>query len=197
MPAFPHHESLTLANFTAFAEARFEFSPTVNILVGENGTGKTHLMKVLYAVQYASSSKNYIEILTTFRNTFQINNSELLVRDTSLEQYVEGRWAGNAWFFAVEKLADGSPSPKAYSALDNLPRPVFIPAIDMMAHTRRFLSTYDNYKIAFDPNAPRHRFALAVTGSPRPGERQRSAKNACASAWRRDCGGERTVLSKN
>lgn len=46
--------SLKLQNFTAFAELDLEFSPGVNILVGENGTGKTHVMKVCYAACEAS-----------------------------------------------------------------------------------------------------------------------------------------------
>ena len=46
--------SLQLHNFTAFAELDLTFSPGVNILVGENGTGKTHVMKVCYAACEAS-----------------------------------------------------------------------------------------------------------------------------------------------
>lgn len=38
-----------LKNFTAFAELDLELSPGINALVGTNGTGKTHLMKVCYA----------------------------------------------------------------------------------------------------------------------------------------------------
>lgn len=36
-------------NFTAFKDLEVEFSPGINALIGENGTGKTHLMKVCYA----------------------------------------------------------------------------------------------------------------------------------------------------
>ena len=46
--------SLQLHNFTAFAELDLAFSPGVNILVGANGTGKTHVMKVCYAACEAS-----------------------------------------------------------------------------------------------------------------------------------------------
>lgn len=46
--------SLRLQNFTAFAELDLAFSPGVNILVGANGTGKTHVMKVCYAACEAS-----------------------------------------------------------------------------------------------------------------------------------------------
>ena len=38
-----------LTNFTAFRQLEVEFSPGINVLVGENGTGKTHLLKVCYA----------------------------------------------------------------------------------------------------------------------------------------------------
>ena len=40
---------LKLERFTAFEALDFEPSPGVNVLVGANGTGKTHLMKVAYA----------------------------------------------------------------------------------------------------------------------------------------------------
>ncbi|MCE2499273.1 MAG: AAA family ATPase [Dehalococcoidia bacterium] len=41
---------IKLERFTAFKDLEVEFSPGINALVGGNGTGKTHLMKVCYAV---------------------------------------------------------------------------------------------------------------------------------------------------
>ena len=38
-----------LERFTAFSEFDLKLSPGINVLVGANGTGKTHLLKVLYA----------------------------------------------------------------------------------------------------------------------------------------------------
>ena len=38
-----------LERFTAFGHLDLELSPGINVLVGANGTGKTHLMKVCYA----------------------------------------------------------------------------------------------------------------------------------------------------
>ncbi len=40
---------LHLKNFTVFADADFEFGPGLNVLVGTNGTGKSHVLKVGYA----------------------------------------------------------------------------------------------------------------------------------------------------
>ena len=164
---YPHHESLRLVNFTAFADASFAFSPTVNIFVGENGTGKTHLMKVLYAVQYACSRKGRTNLLSPLFATFQCERLALLVRNEARHNTVglSGNWNDEGWDFTVEYDADdrdwGYYSQPA--DLPTMPRPVFIPAIDMMAHTRRFLSTYDNYEIAFDQT---HRDIVSLLLSP-------------------------------
>lgn len=40
---------LTLDSFTVFENIDFEFSKGINVFIGENGTGKTHVMKVLYS----------------------------------------------------------------------------------------------------------------------------------------------------
>jgi len=42
---------LHLQNFTVFADADFEFGPGLNVIVGTNGTGKSHVLKVGYAVE--------------------------------------------------------------------------------------------------------------------------------------------------
>lgn len=40
---------IVLENFTAFEHADIEFDAGVNVIIGENSTGKTHLMKAVYA----------------------------------------------------------------------------------------------------------------------------------------------------
>ena len=39
--------NLQLKNFTAFTELDIDFSPGINIVIGENGTGKTLLLKAI------------------------------------------------------------------------------------------------------------------------------------------------------
>ena len=41
---------LTLKNFTVFANADFEFAAGLNVIAGENGAGKSHILKVAYAI---------------------------------------------------------------------------------------------------------------------------------------------------
>ena len=44
----PMLSRIALENFTAFRELELELSPGVNVFIGANGTGKTHLLKLLY-----------------------------------------------------------------------------------------------------------------------------------------------------
>lgn len=44
-------ESLSIENFTVFHNTRFDFVKGVNVYAGENGTGNTHILKLLYALQ--------------------------------------------------------------------------------------------------------------------------------------------------
>lgn len=49
-------KSLTLGHFTVFEQATFEFGQHLNVIIGENGTGKSHLLKVLYSVLAARAA---------------------------------------------------------------------------------------------------------------------------------------------
>jgi predicted ATPase len=50
--------SLELNNFTVFGNANIEFAPGLNVIVGENGTGKSHILKLAYSLIYVTSSGN-------------------------------------------------------------------------------------------------------------------------------------------
>ena len=44
-------------NFTVFESIKIPFSQGLNVLVGENGMGKTHIMKLAYAACQASKKE--------------------------------------------------------------------------------------------------------------------------------------------
>lgn len=43
-------ERLELRNLTVFTGLTLELSPKINVIIGENGTGKTHLLKAAYGL---------------------------------------------------------------------------------------------------------------------------------------------------
>lgn len=54
-------QSLSLRNFTTFGKADFRFVPGLNLVVGENGAGKSHLLKVAYALAWALARRSGID----------------------------------------------------------------------------------------------------------------------------------------
>ncbi len=43
-------ENLNIKNFTVFENVNINFSPKINIIIGENGTGKSQLLKLIFAL---------------------------------------------------------------------------------------------------------------------------------------------------
>lgn len=48
-------KTLHIRQFTVFQDACFEFSPGLNVIIGDNGTGKTHALKLAYLFSRAWS----------------------------------------------------------------------------------------------------------------------------------------------
>jgi predicted ATP-dependent endonuclease of OLD family len=61
-------EGLSIENFTLFGKNQLKFSDGLNIIVGENDTGKSHLLRLLYSLiesnnlvaQQKAERKNYL-----------------------------------------------------------------------------------------------------------------------------------------
>ena len=43
--------TLHIKNFTVFSDAQFQFSPGLNVIIGDNGTGKSHLLYLAYSIE--------------------------------------------------------------------------------------------------------------------------------------------------
>lgn len=48
---------MKLENYTVFKNQVIEFAPGINIIIGENGTGKTHILKALYSACQSAEQK--------------------------------------------------------------------------------------------------------------------------------------------
>jgi len=51
-------KSVSLENFTVFKQAQVTFASDLNVIIGENGTGKTHLLKLVYSSLYVGAKGN-------------------------------------------------------------------------------------------------------------------------------------------
>lgn len=53
--------SIKIENFTVFGSLDIPLSPRINVIIGSNGTGKTHLLKAIYALAIASQPASAVE----------------------------------------------------------------------------------------------------------------------------------------
>ena len=143
-PAFPCHERLTLQNFTAFSDETFHFAPGINVLIGENGAGKTHVMKALYAWQMARHLKanlnNAPYAAEFFASTYGVQSARELQRIKSKSAFAAGKFGKDEWYVGFQEDSSYQRPTESKSL-----RPVFIPAIEMMAHARNMNGILRDY----------------------------------------------------
>lgn len=73
-PSFAKAKALSLKHFTAFSEATFNFSPGINVIIGANATGKSHLLKIIYTLLKVAAHQ---QALSSDDQLSQILNSKL------------------------------------------------------------------------------------------------------------------------
>lgn len=143
-----------IQNFTVFEDIQIEFAKGINIMIGTNGTGKTHILKSLYAVceSINSESEGVFDISHPY---FSVNSMDLVrdKKDRNKRTDVRVYFSENnyASFVIVKhegmKLAgDGS----GYYDIDFKVKSIFIPAKEMLSHSKGFLALNNKYKIPFD-----------------------------------------------
>ncbi|MBA3007528.1 MAG: AAA family ATPase [Proteobacteria bacterium] len=154
-------EKIKFEKFTAFEKLEVKFSPGINIFVGENGTGKTHILKAAYAAcDIAKSKGGFAEKIN---NVFYPSGKQIgrLVKRSSV--------SSNGILEVTRKIEDDkkitlrlslsnhttkpdkakiSGSPKAWT--ENPMEAAYIPVKDMMANAPGFRSLYEEREIHFE-----------------------------------------------
>lgn len=103
-------KNLRIRNFTVFAEADFEFRHGLNVIVGTNGTGKSHVLKLGYVVaragakiwsevNTAQTARDWqVKLASRLNDVFQPESLGKLVRHGSKPNsaHIQAEFVGNA-----------------------------------------------------------------------------------------------------
>lgn len=152
---------LKLRNFTVFEQADFSFVPGINVFIGENGTGKSHVLKVLYAllrgVRVPPVDKVEAERLQRERlaGVFKVDggNAAEVGRLVRLGKEDEGATIAMAAGPQAEMRIRVDPSGELVLMEQRWPErldSIFLPARDVLAMCEGFVALYDEYRISFD-----------------------------------------------
>ena len=147
-----------LENFTVFESLDLEPSPGINVLVGANGTGKTHLLKVCYAACDVAFTGDPIAAKLTGVFLPSGNPSERLerlVNRRSGSETAEVKLLGEESEFNISLpwYMFGSTTVKDMSREwigGSLTECVYIPAKDMLANAPGFRSLYARREVHFE-----------------------------------------------
>ncbi len=149
---------IKLENFTAFAYLDQTLSQGVNVLIGVNGTGKTHLLKILYAACSITvgedAEKGFGQKLRNVFNPYEGRIGRLSRRDSKSAntKIIITRSGGSkiaANFSNHTKSSDAKISGELRWQKEKLIS-AYIPVKEILAHAPGFLSTVSKREIAFE-----------------------------------------------
>ncbi|MBN1209233.1 MAG: AAA family ATPase [Myxococcaceae bacterium] len=148
--------SMDLKHFTAVESATFTFASGINVLIGENGAGKSHVMKLLYSVlkvaqgqpeTFAEAQERLSEKLAAVFKP-EDDRLEHLVRGQAgagCEVWVRGA-AGDTFFTLSEHGNVALTSHDWKPTLDC----IFLPTRDVLAMYEGFIAAYQSETLSFD-----------------------------------------------
>ena len=144
-----------LERFTAFESLDFEPSPGVNVLVGANGTGKTHLMKAAYAAcDVSKTGAGFAEkLVRTFMPSGRSIGRLARRRGTSVRCAVEIRRGKPRIKISFSNHSTVPDSARVTGAKDWAAQPVecvYVPVKEMLANAPGFRSLYAQRDIHFE-----------------------------------------------
>jgi AAA15 family ATPase/GTPase len=157
-------ERLELRNLTVFTGLTMELSPKINVIIGENGTGKTHLLKAAYGLcagaplfkNKPDTSEDELEAALTAKllRLFVPLDDKLgkMHRQGATDQaylsaqFAEGQKIAATFFNNSKALAiQDRANYEQYQA-----EAVFIPTKEVLSFMKGFNSLYEKYGLSFD-----------------------------------------------
>lgn len=147
---------LKLERFTAFESLDLAPSPGINVLVGANGTGKTHLMKIAYAACDVSRNGNgFAEKLVRVFLPAERSIGRLVKRQSKSATCAAQIFRGakkplEIRFSSRSKAAESAVVRGAAAWSANPIEGIYIPVREMLANAPGFRSLYSQREIHFE-----------------------------------------------
>jgi energy-coupling factor transporter ATP-binding protein EcfA2 len=165
---------LFIKNFTVFAEADFEFGPGLNVVVGTNGTGKSHVLKLGYVIGKTRASRSDAEpgwapiveqwqthLLQNLRGVFRVENYKDFIRkqDINSPAVIEAQYFdGTELKFEVKSETRSNLDLPVMiikmGATSLQPAPVFLPPKEVLSMFPGLQSFYNRYELALEQTYP-------------------------------------------
>lgn len=144
-----------MEEFTAFKELDLEVSPGVNIFIGANGTGKTHILKLLYAAcDITNTQKNFADKIEAVFMPYEHQLGRLVKRHKTSNRARVIIFRKNARivmsFSSHAKEGKQAKIRNATSWFSEKMECAYIPVKEMLANSRGFLSTYQKRELHFE-----------------------------------------------
>lgn len=148
---------IEIENFTAFKKLSVDLSAGVNVFIGKNGTGKTHLLKLLYASCSITEGEKE-PFAAKLRDVFKPYEGRpgRLVRRQAISATAKlAIWRGadlkiGASFSNHTVKAEGVKTSGETKWKDTKTVAAYIPVKEMLAHAPGFRSLYKKREIAFE-----------------------------------------------
>src|SRR5882724_7762312 len=149
--------SAALHDFGPFAWAQFSFVEGLNVFVGENGTGKSHAMKALYAVLETMRNAKDRKV-KAIANTLETKLAAIFrPDDDAVARLVRRRRSRSSARISVKGVKGGSfiatisgrgevSTSKPWTPM----RSVFLPTREILSIYPGFVSLYRDREISFD-----------------------------------------------
>ncbi len=165
-------QSLEIKNFTVFEEAKLEFSAGLNIIIGDNGTGKTQLLKLGYFFLRVESEDLYQpEERLVFRanldGIYRPESVKNLIRNHQAKSVVKANLFQGGW--SQISIQGSGLKGENSGNIKEFPKPLFLPTREIVSIYEGFAAALRNRELAFDKTFLDLADALALT--PLKGER--------------------------
>jgi energy-coupling factor transporter ATP-binding protein EcfA2 len=178
--------SLKLKNFTVFRdEATIPFCSGINVLIGANGTGKSHVLKMVYSVLKANEEKGSEQSTPALQFDARIaaKLAGVFKPDEGGINRLVSRQQGKASADVTLDTTVGSASFRitgknnlinAKNSLGSGERSIFLPSREALAMYEGFVPAYENRELSFDETYKD--LCVSLSGTQLRGPREKTAK---------------------